>query len=200
MGAIDLILKKQQIVTPWDKGEIAPALASLLAQSRIPNGRVLVPGCGRGCDVLALGTPDRKAYGIDISPTAHPNPQAKFVLADFFAFTNADLEPSTGSATSGVPQFDALYDYTFMCALPPSMRSDWAARVAALVRPGGTLVTLMYPIDASRPLDEGPPFPVNPDVYRGLLADKFEEVEVSKCESFAARKGLEMVGVWTRRS
>ncbi|ORZ29359.1 S-adenosyl-L-methionine-dependent methyltransferase [Catenaria anguillulae PL171] len=203
----------QEGVTPWDKGEIAPALAKLIAEGKVPEGRILIPGCGRGVDIFALATPTRTAVGIDIAPSAvshctaklaaHPNPNAHFVLADFFKFTEADLPAAVRHDTpaGSIPQFDALYDYTFLCALPHTMRDDWARRVTELVKPGGTLITLMYPLDDTRPVDDGPPFPQSVARYRELLAGKFGwiEVEMSDCESFPARAGREKVAVWRKK-
>jgi hypothetical protein len=34
----------------------------------------------------------------------------------------------------------------FFCAIPPAMRPEWAKRYSELVRPGGVLITLMFPI------------------------------------------------------
>lgn len=44
------------------------------------------------------------------------------------------------------PLFTLAYDYTFFCALPPSLRAAWAARYAELIQPGGVLIALVYPI------------------------------------------------------
>jgi methyl halide transferase len=41
---------------------------------------------------------------------------------------------------------DLVYDYTFLCAIPPVMRGQWAAKMASLVKPGGELLTLIFPI------------------------------------------------------
>lgn len=41
----------------------------------------------------------------------------------------------------------------------PSMRQTWAANWARLVRPGGTLVTLIFPVVPEGSIQEGPPFP-----------------------------------------
>ena len=36
-----------------------------------------------------------------------------------------------------------IYDCTFLCAIQPEMRQQWAAQHAALLKPDGELVTLM---------------------------------------------------------
>jgi hypothetical protein len=52
------------------------------------------------------------------------------------------------------------------------MRKDWAANWARLLKPGGELLTMIYPIDPSRDVSKGytgPPWPVTPELYTELL-------------------------------
>ena len=54
-----------------------------------------------------------------------------------------------------------------MCALHPSLRNDWARTWTKVVKSGGYLIALEYPI---RPDDKtGPPWPVSPQIYADLL-------------------------------
>ncbi|KAJ1503748.1 hypothetical protein HMI56_001973 [Coelomomyces lativittatus] len=114
----------------------------------------------------------------------HRIPNTEFRCVDFF------------SPTSFSETFDVVYDYTFLCALPLSLRPPWAQRMATLVRPGGTLVTLLFPIADHT---DGPPFAVNVDVYRGLLSETFKEQSITQCRSFPSREGKEMLGLWVRK-
>lgn len=54
-----------------------------------------------------------------------------------------------------------------MCALHPDMRADWAASWARLLKSGGLLKTLIFPVDPER--QTGPPWPVTPEIYEELL-------------------------------
>ena len=56
--------------TSFDTGSPSPALLQLITDGSIPNGRALVPGCGRGYDVVALASEKRYAVGIDMSGIA----------------------------------------------------------------------------------------------------------------------------------
>ena len=53
------------------------------------------------------------------------------------------------------------------------MRARWAPAWARLIRPGGELVTLMFPLppaDGGAAMPEpGPPWPLTPELYRDLL-------------------------------
>ncbi|RAL03281.1 uncharacterized protein BO80DRAFT_471066, partial [Aspergillus ibericus CBS 121593] len=42
--------------------------------------------------------------------------------------------------------FDLIYDYTFLCALHPNLRPQWADRMALLPRQDGLLICLEYPM------------------------------------------------------
>ena len=165
----------------------------------LPTGRALVPGCGAGYDVFTLASDEREVVGLDIAPTAAERfealrrergiaaERATIVSADFFAF---DAEP-----------FDLIFDYTFLCALDPSVRPTWAKRVDALLADGGELVTLIFPAVAEPPLGQGPPFPLHPADVRGLLEPiGFEAIELAPVtRSHPGREGLEHLGRWRRR-
>ena len=124
---------------PWDKGFPNPALVDLLDQGHSLIGtatveeggkqrrkKALVPGCGRGYDVLLLASRGYDAYGLEYSATAveqceqeakehvdkYPvkgpglgNGNVQFVGGDFFK--------NDWLAKAGVEgKFDLIYDYT----------------------------------------------------------------------------------------
>jgi SAM-dependent methyltransferase len=64
---------------PWDKGFPNPALLDLLSERKdlfnvtppvTRRRKALVPGCGKGYDVLLLSAYGYDAYGLDVSPSA----------------------------------------------------------------------------------------------------------------------------------
>jgi len=151
-----------------------PALTKMVNEGSIPKGRALVPGCGRGYDVLLLAAPDRVTVGLDLSDIAiaaaeelysslpegegKGKPQRDSVV--FQAGSFFDLPEDTNN------KFDFVYDYTFFCALHMSVRADWAQKMAAIIAPGGELCTIMYPIGER---EGGPPYSVCEEDYRTLL-------------------------------
>ncbi|KAF7729878.1 hypothetical protein EC973_003612 [Apophysomyces ossiformis] len=185
--------------TGWDAGESSPALVKLVRDEAtrhlLPEkGHGLVPGCGLGYDVELLATKDRKMTGMDLSPTCidlcrknHPDAESKnyeFVLGDFYNFAY----PEGG--------YNLAYDYTFLCAMPPELRPDWAARYAEIIQTGGILVTLMYPLDDH---EGGPPFAVSEQLYRDLLSPNFELMYLADAEGHKPRIGREKISVWKRK-
>jgi len=97
-----------------------PVLQHLLAAGKVPNGTAFVPGCGRGYDLEVMATPERVVMGLEYSSTAATaareyllsrgvGEQAQVLEGDFFEFSRAPV--------------DAVYDYTFFCAIPPARRA-----------------------------------------------------------------------------
>lgn len=130
---------------PWDRGFPNPALEDALVQRRATIGgpivqdaqgktyrrKALVPGCGRGVDVLLLASFGFDAYGLEYSATAveackkeesenhswyrvrdHSAGQGKvtFVQGDFF---DDGWLQKIGVPLNG---FDIIYDYTVRTA------------------------------------------------------------------------------------
>jgi len=182
--------------TPWDAGASPPALRRLIARGAVPAGRILVPGCGTGYDLATLARSDREVVGIDLSDEArtafldtHPNLAGRvaYEVADFFSYQPA--------AT-----FDFVWDYTFFCALDPDQRSIWGATMTRLVKPGGTLATLLFPFEDPISDRQGPPWPVNADLVRRLIDDGFEEPEINEIQqTHPGREGKERLALWRRR-
>ncbi|EIN10667.1 S-adenosyl-L-methionine-dependent methyltransferase [Punctularia strigosozonata HHB-11173 SS5] len=189
--------------TPWDVGKIQPPLRTLLESGRLElpkTGRALVPGCGKGYDAIFIAeTLGYDTVAADISPTAveaakqhassSPNglpSNVSFEVIDFFRYSVSDEE-----------RFDLIFDYTFFVAILPSMRNDWGKKMRELVKPGGVLITLIFPIDP--PQDVGPPFFVRPEHYLEPLGEGWEKVidEVPEVSS-ENHVGRERLVVWRR--
>jgi hypothetical protein len=112
--------------------------------------------------------------------------QASVQQGDFFAWKG---------------EYDIGYDYTFFCALHPDMRKDWGLRWKGLLKPGGLLITLIFPvIDPERQTMTGPPWPVTPEMYTEHL-DGFKLLRMEKVpenRSHKGREGKEYLALWER--
>ncbi|KAI1109283.1 S-adenosyl-L-methionine-dependent methyltransferase [Nemania sp. NC0429] len=177
--------------TPWDRGGPSMALYDLLKENPnglipLPSGRspktALVPGCGRGHDVLLLSSFGYDVYGLDLSSQAleAARDNAERILADGISKTEGEADKRGAVAWicqdffaedwKGVQtSFDLIFDYTFFCAMPPPMRPAWASRMRSLLAPGGRLVCLEFPAEkkASEP---GPPWAASPAEYLAYLS------------------------------
>ncbi|KAL4944564.1 hypothetical protein BDV06DRAFT_220190 [Aspergillus oleicola] len=133
--------------------------------------------------------------------------KAQFVQGDFFEEDWLD-GVDVGNGGDGVEgNFDLIYDYTFLCALHPTRRPRWAERMAELLRPGGFLVCLEFPMYKD-PEAPGPPWGVN-GVHSELLAGGESEGEGSRKfvrrvyyrpeRTYKVGEGTDMVSVYERK-
>ncbi|KAJ1703755.1 hypothetical protein LUZ63_003534 [Rhynchospora breviuscula] len=182
-------------ITPWDLGMPTPVVVHLVQTQVIPKGRVLVPGCGTGHDVVALAGPERYVVGLDISGTAIK--KAKELSAsspnrEYFSFLAEDFFNWNPSEP-----FDLIFDYTFFCALEPVLRSAWAKKISEILKPEGELITLIYVITDQK---EGPPFNNNVSDYEEVLSPLgFKQIYIEDNElAVKPRKGREKLVRWTR--
>jgi GNAT superfamily N-acetyltransferase len=73
--------------------------------------------------------------------------------------------------------YDLAFDSTFLCAIPPSRRKEWASKYASLIRPGGELVSNVFP---NGDFEGGPPFALSPKIVADLLVPVgFEAVSLT---------------------
>ncbi|KAG6848804.1 hypothetical protein H0H93_013879 [Arthromyces matolae] len=153
----------------------------------------------QGYDVFYLASALKlNSLGLDISETAIE--KANSIL------NTLDLPPNTGKASFSSDnffylqveeQFDLIYDYTFFVAIPPSKRREWGDKMASLIKAGGYLITLVFPIDP--PTDLGPPFFVRVEHYDEVLVGSFEKVlDKIPTSSLPTHLGRESIAVWRR--
>ena len=185
----------EQNDTPWDKGAAAPALTTFLREKQIA-GRVLVPGCGRGHEVRALGAqPNVSVVGLDISATAIAqakklsSPSAlevNFIIGDFFNLPSK-LKRS----------FDWLVEHTCFCAIKPEQRPDYVRSASTALRTGGKIFGIFY---LNPDTESGPPFAVSKEALAQLFDPHFALLEEwVPTESFPGREGRELVRVMEKR-
>lgn len=133
--------------TGWDRGGPSPALA--LRLETLQPCRMLVPGCGRGHEVVELARRGFDVTGVDIVNQAIEHLQAELdrqgleaclMQADLF-----DLDPEP---------FDAIYEQTCLCAMHPDRWPDYEQWLYDHLKPGGRLLAQFMQVDT----EGGPPF------------------------------------------
>lgn len=186
----------ESLQTPWDRSTSSPALVELIDEDKVElftdSNRVraaLVPGCGRGYDVLYLSRALKRytferAVGLEISEGAvkaashyfaeKSDPtikgHASVLLGDFF----------DGAQAWARQKYDLVYDYTFLCAIHPSRREEWARRTSEVTTDDAVLITLQHPLHAKH--EGGPPFSLTPEIYDDLLLPYFDKIYHQKPE------------------
>ena len=107
-----------------------------------------------------------------------PEGSASYQLMSFFDLPTEKNEE----------KFDFIYDYTFLCALDPSIRLLWSKKMSELVKPGGELLTIIFPISVDK--EGGPPFRVSLDIVKDLLVPVgFEQMKLELLPSELCHPG-----------
>ena len=140
----------------WELGGATPVFRRLAESGEFAPGRMIIPGAGLGDDGRLFARHGFQVTAVDFAPTAaramhaRQDPAEPLVIlqADWF-----DLPPRL----NGV--FDYVLEYVFIAAIDPAQRAAFADVVAALLRPGGTFIGLLWPIGTH---SSGPPFAVHP--------------------------------------
>ncbi|KAG9036526.1 hypothetical protein FRB95_008581 [Tulasnella sp. JGI-2019a] len=137
---------------------------------------ILVPGCGRGYDVLRFATMGFNTWGIDISP--HAVEYARSTIASFSSEDKDTISSHITLMTADffhfeVPpqRFTVVYDNMFLPALPPVLRSLWGKRMNELVRTGGYLVILVFSHEDPDHVG-GPPYSLSIQMVSDVLSEK----------------------------
>lgn len=158
-----------------------------------PGTAALVPGAGRAYDAVALAEAGYSVTALDIAPTAVAEAQAQVAEAAPEVAGRVSVREADFFAEEG--RYALVWDCTFLCALPKDMREAWADKHAELVQPGGTLISLVFPMfpeDHPR-AKAGPPFNLDCATVRGLLEPRGftvkEEVDPLPEDEMHMRRG-----------
>ena len=173
----------------WDMGQVSPPLKAYIDQlpEAAKNQAVLVPGAGNAYEVSYLHEQGfTNVTLVDFAPAPiaafaerYPDFPAKHLIcADFF-----ELSPEQY-------QFDWVLEQTFFCAINPSRRDEYVEQMAALLKPNGKLIGLLFDKDFGR---DAPPFGGTTDEYQQRFATHFDiEIMEPSYNSHPARQGSEL--------
>ena len=180
--------------TFWDHGEAAPGLVDYLgANSGLPPGQALVPGCGRGHDACALAKAGWSVTGLDIAPSYVP-------LAERLADEGGrPVDYRVGEFLSDEPYqpFDLVIEHTLFCAIPPARRDDYVQALRRWLKPGALYLAVNYMITD----DNGePPFSTTTTELDERFGEPFELLRRWTPRSYESREGKELMNEWKMKS
>jgi Thiopurine S-methyltransferase (TPMT) len=178
--------------TPWKIDHVPHRLDAFIRSLR-SGSNILVPGCGE--DYRTIEGFDRAGHrvtAIDFSPIAVEQTKKhlshlgnKIILGDFFSYP------------FGAGAFDAVYERTFLCSLPPRLWKNYAARVAQLLRPEGVLAGFFFYGEESDP----PPYPLTELKALEIFGGRFDLLKTEAvADSMPIFAGKEKWQEWRLRS
>ncbi len=176
----------QQGQTGWDLGEISPPLKGYFDQLTDKNLNILIPGCGNAYEAAyLLKNGFTNITVIDLSPTLIESLKATFHQA----ITTGKLSVVCGDFFNHHAQYDLVVEQTFLCALLPEQRPQYAQHMYELLKPKGKVVGLLF----NRDFEEGPPFGGNETEYKTYFVPLFSSIKLEPCYNSAKpRVGSEL--------
>jgi methyl halide transferase len=169
--------------TGWDLGQVSPPIKTYIDSIANKNANILIPGCGNTYEAeYLLQQGFTNITVIDIAPTLVNILQQKFA-------NNNNIKVLLGDFFEHNGNYDYIIEQTFFCALPPTMRLQYANKMRQLLNSNGKLVGLLF----NRTFDAGPPFGGNKTEYELLFKNAFKLLKIeTAANSIDARVNTEL--------
>ena len=95
--------------------------------------------------------------------------------------------------------FDAVFEHTCFCAIPPDRRMDYVRAVSKSLKPGGLFLAIFYRNPSAR-AEPGPPFGCPMDEVDALFGNEFLLLEErTNLPTFEGRENREVLRLMKRR-
>lgn len=139
--------------------------------------------------------PAASVAGLDLAPSAKAVAES-FPKAGNETYITGDF--LSGSALAAGP-FDAVFEHTCFCAIPPDRRPEYARAVAKSVKPGGFFLAIFYRNPSDRP-EPGPPYGCSMEEVDALFGNDFLLVEErANIPTYEGRENREVLRLMKRR-
>lgn len=175
----------------WDLGTVSPPLKAYIDQLEKKDIKILIPGCGNSYEaeyLLEKGFMDITL--IDIADEPVKKLQQQFTGENRVKILQQDFFTAEGN-------YDLILEQTFLSALPPSVREEYAKKMHALLSPGGKLTGVIFSSGFEK---DGPPWGGTMPVYKKLFEPYFHLKIFEPCyNSIAQRMGNELFICLIRR-
>ena len=179
--------------TSRDTMNANPVFAELLNNyDFLKPGQILIVGCGKGNDTIIAAQKGYEVTALDFSSAAinyakqlaiKSKVNIEFLNEDIFTLSDAYIE-----------SFDYVYEYTTYCAINPQRRTEFAKKISLLVKKGGRLITVLFPVDSR---EGGPPFSIDvQEFYKNFSSHLQLELSSRQINSVRQRKGKEILQIY----
>ncbi len=159
--AVDWEGRYRDGATGWERPGLNPAFLDWLEHGELTPCRILVPGGGRSSEPLAMAEAGFDVTVVDLAESAVAAQRARLE----HLHVKAKVEQANLLTWDPTAPFDAIYDQTCLCALPPAAVPEYVRRLHTWLRPGGRLFVLFMQTGTSG----GPPFDCPIPAMRSLF-------------------------------
>ena len=150
--------------TGWDLKGPTPLFVELV--KNLKKGSLCIIGCGRGYDAITFAKKGFRVTAVDFAPTAISSLK---IMADK---ENVKINMLQRDIFSLFPEYENSFDYvieqTCFCAIHPSRRNDYEYLVRGILKNGGHIIGLWFPLDKLSS-EGGPPYGTSVDDVKSLF-------------------------------
>ncbi len=178
----------------WDLGSVAPPFKRLWDEKQILPGKTIVPGCGRGHEVLFLAEKGFQVTAVDFASGAVKALERSLAGKDLDCevIHNNFFKLGSGHDES----YDLILEHTFFCAIAPSQRPLYVDTVHRILKRRGLLAGLFYETGEQG----GPPFNTTREDILNHFSRSFDIKILEKTpHSAEQRKDKEWLGVFRKK-
>ena len=148
----------------WDLGGVTPVFDDIADQ--LSQGKVCIVGCGKGYDAVMFAQKGFEVTAVDFAPSA------VIALGKMSKKNNVNVQILQSNIFDLTPEYDSVFDYvieqTCFCAVNPERRQEYERLVFKILKPGGKLIGLWFPLDKTIE-DGGPPWGITIDEIKSIF-------------------------------
>ena len=178
----------------WDLSGVTPVFESI-AQDLNP-GELCIVGCGRGYDAIMFSKRGFDVTAVDFAPS--PIRSVKNMAIESSLNINILQEDIFSLSPKYDKKFDYVIEQTCFCAIHPERRLEYEKLVHAILKPGGELIGLWFPLDKTLE-DGGPPWGTSILEIKSIFNDGWKiEREEFQDISVDSRQGREKLIIFRK--
>ena len=180
--------------TGWDLRGVTPFFDSI--SNELIQGKVCILGCGRGYDAIMFAEKGFDVTAVDFAPTPISELNKLAIQKSVIITT---VQDDIFSLVEKFPDtFDYVIEQTCFCAIDPNRRKEYETLVRTILKPGGKLIGLWFPLDKSQE-EGGPPFGTTIDEVKSIFNSGWKiEKENFPSQSVEPRKGREKLIIFKK--
>lgn len=189
----DMYLNNQ---TTWDMHSATPVFEDVLNdQQFVKTGNMLIAGCGIGYDAVLAAKKGHNVYAVDFAREAI---KSAIIMAEKEKVKMNLIHEDIFRLDSVYKDyFDYVYDYVTYCSIDPSRRKEYAEKIASLLKPGGKLIALLFPVEDRR---GGPPYAVDVLEFYEIFSKHLQlTLSSKKINTIKPRRGREVLQIYIKK-
>lgn len=175
----------------WDAGTITTPLKEYIDQIEDKSIKILIPGAGNSYEFeYLINNGFQNVYVLDFAQSPLDNIKERVSNCNENQLIKSDFFEHDAT-------YDLILEQTFFCAIDPSLRENYVAKMKSLLNSNGKIAGLLFQFPLT---DVGPPFGGSKSEYLSLFQNDFEVKTLETAyNSIKPRQGNELFFIFTKK-